>query len=427
MKASLPFKYITAVKNGKHYVVFDYKDVNNKRKRKWVGTDLPEKCAKKILSAKVDEIVSKFSEDFMSGKVANISKAVSANADGSTDSSEYEFTEYLKHWLENAKPTSAFTTYDSYRHSIGRISEYFDREFPHLLLSEVTPLQLQKFYNDLYDLGRKGSTIRQYHVNIHRALKYAVKMDIIPANPDDKTDLPKAEKHESSFYNKEELDKLFEVFKGDRLELVVHIAAYYGLRKCEIIGLKWDAIDFEHKTLTVRRKVVCVFTDGKKEIRVENKLKTKSSVRTFPLIPHIERMLLERKRQEEMFSEQLGSEFDREYDGFVCRDNLGKLLEPNFVTGHFCYMVQHNNLKPLRFHDLRHSCASLLVASGVPMKAVQEWLGHCTFNVTANYYSHLEYSSRIESADKIARLLSGEGLDGTNEGTDTPEMTQNAT
>lgn len=69
MKASLPFKYITAVKNGKHYVVFDYKDVNNKRKRKWVGTDLPEKCAKKVLSAKVDEIVSKFSEDFMSGKI----------------------------------------------------------------------------------------------------------------------------------------------------------------------------------------------------------------------------------------------------------------------------------------------------------------------------------------------------------------------
>ena len=90
-------------------------------------------------------------------------------------------------------------------------------------------------------------------------------------------------------------------------------------------------------------------------------------------------------------------------------------------------MVEFNNLKPLRFHDLRHSCASLLVASGVSMKAVQEWLGHCTFNVTANYYSHLEYSSRIESADKIARLLSGEGLDGTNRGSDTPEMTQNAT
>ena len=106
MKASLPFKYITAVKNGKHYVVFDYKDVNNKRKRKWVGTDLPEKCAKKVLSAKVDEIVSKFSEDFMSGKVANISKAVSANADGTADSSEYEFTAYLKHWLESAKPAT---------------------------------------------------------------------------------------------------------------------------------------------------------------------------------------------------------------------------------------------------------------------------------------------------------------------------------
>lgn len=374
MKASLPFKYITAVKNGKYYVVFDYKDINNKRKRKWVGTDLPEKCAKRILAAKVDEIVSKFGEDFMSGKVANINK--SANSDDAAECSELEFTAYLKKWLESAKPTLAFTTYDSYRHSINRISEYFDKEYPHLLLSEVTPLQLQKFYNALYELGRKGSTIRQYHVNIHRALKYAVKMDMLPSNPDDKTDLPRAEKHESSFYNKDELDKLFEVFKGDRLELVVHIAAYYGLRKCEIIGLKWDAIDFEHKTLTVHRKVVCAYTNGKKEIRVENKLKTKSSVRTFPLIPHIERMLLERKEMEEMFSKQLGSEFDKEYDGFVCRDNLGKIIEPNYVAGHFRYMVEFNNLKPLRFHDLRHSCASLLVASGVPMKAVQEWSCH---------------------------------------------------
>ena len=78
------------------------------------------------------------------------------------------------------------------------------------------------------------------------------------------------------------------------------------------------------------------------------------------------------------------------------------------------------------FVGLRHSCAGLLAASGVPMKAVQEWLGHCTFNVTANYYSHLEYSSRIESADKIARLLSGEGLDGTDTGSDCSEMARNA-
>ncbi len=421
MKASLPFKYITAVKNGKHYVIFDYKE-HNKRKRKWVGTDLPEKCAKKMLTAKVDEIVTKFSEDFMTGKVVHLSEPF-----GTAESTDYEFTAYLKYWLENAKLTIAATTYDSYRNSINRIAEYYDKEFPHLLLCEVTPLQLQKFYNDLYDAGLKGSTIRQYHVNIHRALKYAVKMDMLPANPDDRTELPKAEKHESCFYNKEELDRLFEVFKGDRMELVVHIAAYYGLRKCEIIGLKWDAIDFVNKTLTVRRKAICVYGSGKMEIRVESKLKTKSSVRTFPLIPHIERMLLERKKLEELFSQQLGSEFDREFDGFVCRDNLGKLIDPNFVTSHFAYIVQQNGLKHLRFHDLRHSCASLLVASGVPMKAVQEWLGHCTFNVTANYYSHLEYSSRIESADKIARILSGEGLDAAARVTDTPELTQKAT
>ena len=88
------------------------------------------------------------------------------------------------------------------------------------------------------------------------------------------------------------------------------------------------------------------------------------------------------------------------YDGFVCRDNMGKLITPAYVTTHFKLMVDSNGLKHLRFHDLRHSCASLLVASGVPMKAVQEWLGHATYNITADYYSHLDFRSKMASANE---------------------------
>ena len=117
-------------------------------------------------------------------------------------------------------------------------------------------------------------------------------------------------------------------------------------------------------------------------IRIDSELKTASSVRTFPLIPHIEKMLRDKKYQEEYYSNLIGDSFDKTYDGFVCRDNMGKLITPAYVTTHFKLMVDSNGLKHLRFHDLRHSCASLLVASGVPMKTVQERLGHATYNIT---------------------------------------------
>lgn len=170
--------------------------------------------------------------------------------------------------------------------------------------------------------------------------------------------------------------------------------------------MNWDSIDFDKKTITVRRKVSGSYLNGSGEkIHIENELKTAASIRTFPLIPHIEKMLKERKRLEEYFSKLLGDGFDRTYDGFVCRDNTGKLITPNYASRHFKLILDQNKLKPLRFHDLRHSCASLLVANGVPMKGVQEWLGHANYTTTANYYSHLDYSSKIESAEKIARLL----------------------
>ena len=126
------------------------------------------------------------------------------------------------------------------------------------------------------------------------------------------------------------------------------------------------------------------------------------------LIPHIENMLRERKILEEHYSKLLGKDFDREYDGFVCRDNFGKLITPNFVTDHFKRVISRNKLKKLRFHDLRHSCASLLLAKGASMKAIQDWLGHSTFNVTANFYSHLDYKSRISSAEVISNALGDE-------------------
>ncbi len=213
MKASLPFKYTTPVKNGIHQVVFDFKDDNVKRKRKWVSTGLPEKCSKKELKAKVDEIITQFSEDYYSGKATEVksakvekiavSEAVFKNAVTRTNG-EYEFSAFMDYWLETSKPTVAYSTFAGYSKTVGKIKNYFDEKYPNLLLSDVTGLMIQQFYNDIYNGGLSANTVK-HHANMHKAFKYAVKMDLILANPTEKTELPKLKKYTATFYNEDEL------------------------------------------------------------------------------------------------------------------------------------------------------------------------------------------------------------------------------
>lgn len=156
----------------------------------------------------------------------------------------------------------------------------------------------------------------------------------------DKLIVPRADRHEATFYNFDELNELFEVFKGDKLELVVHIAAYYGLRRYEILGLRWDAIDFKNKTITIQRKIVSDYDDeGKMKLYVETRLKTNSTRRTLSLIPHIEELLIEKKKTEVQFKKTCGKICNKEFGGFICRDNLGKMITPNHVTQHLHYVV----------------------------------------------------------------------------------------
>ena len=181
MKASLPFKYIISAKNGKQYVVFDFKDINGKRKRKWVGTNLPEKCTKKALNAKVEEIVSKFYEEYCTGNLTKaepekVDKTV-LNVSSLTDAKDqkgnsFEFTEFMHYWLDTITPTISYNTLFGYKQCLKKINGYFNEVYPHLLLTDLTALQLQQFYNDKYNSGLTGNTIKHYHANIHKALKH---------------------------------------------------------------------------------------------------------------------------------------------------------------------------------------------------------------------------------------------------------------
>ena len=205
-----------------------------------------------------------------------------------------------------------------------------------------------------------------------------------------------------TYNNKDELEKLFEVSDKTPLSLIVRVAAYYGFRRSELIGLKWDAIDFENKMISIKHKVLNV--NGK--FYLSDTLKTQASNRTLPLLPEIENLLIERKEEIEKNKELFKKSYNHQYDEYVFVDDIGDLINPDIISNRFRTLLRKNHLKHIRFHDLRHSCASLLVASGVPMKNIQEWLGHSNFNTTADVYSHLDYSAKIESASAISNALS---------------------
>ena len=145
MKASLPYKYITAVKSGKQYVVFDFKDSEGKRKRKWVSTGLPEKCTKKALSEAVEKIVTEFEEERAKSKVALVNTG-NAGDDNDTASNQ-ELSAFFSEWLTAIKPNVARTTLQCYKHIMERFLKYLNEKYPSITLDRMTYVQIQAFLN----------------------------------------------------------------------------------------------------------------------------------------------------------------------------------------------------------------------------------------------------------------------------------------
>jgi integrase len=271
-------------------------------------------------------------------------------------------------------------------------------------LIDLKPKDIQDFYT--LQLKRvKASTVIHYHSVIHKALKYAVKIDLIPSNPASKIERPRQERFVGSFYDSHEVNQLFELVRGTNLELPVLLGAFYGLRRSEVVGLKWSAIDFNNNTLVVKHTVTSFNIDGHHLIYASDSTKNKSSMRTLPLVPAFKEKLLGAKEHQEMNRKLCGRSYSKDYLDYICVNELGVRLRPGYITTAFPKLLEDNGLRRIRFHDLRHSCASLLLANNVPMKQIQDWLGHSDFSTTANIYAHLDYTSKISSAQAMVEGL----------------------
>ena len=172
-----------------------------------------------------------------------------------------------------------------------------------------------------------------------------------------------------------------------------------------MLGLRWDAIDFEAGTLTIRHIVTSANIEGKHVLIQADRAKTKSSLRTLPLVAGFAQRLKELKEQQEYNERLCGNCYNKKYKGYLFVDEMGNLILPNTVSENFGKLLKAHGLRHIRFHDLRHSCASLLLKQRVPMKQIQEWLGHSDISTTANIYAHLDSQSKQLSAATMEKVL----------------------
>lgn len=382
-------------KNGMFYVVLNYRDENGKRKTPWISTNLPVKGNKK----RAENFMMDVRRNFVP---PNVQRTEEREA---MQKGDILFTDFLLKWLRVAKSTVKLTTYASYEMMATRIIiPYF--ETLNIKLKELTTEDIQEFYSAQLERV-SANTVIHYHAVIHRALKYAVKIKTIQSNPAVNVERPRKEKFIGSFYDKKEINTLFDIIQGHPLEAAIKLAAFYGLRREEIIGLKWTAIDFENNTLTIQHTVTECNLDGKHIEVASDTAKTDSSLRTMPLVTNFREMLLAKKEKQEHYRKLCGRSYCKEYLDYIFVNEMGERWKPRYLSDGFKRILEQNGLRRIRFHDLRHTCASLLLANNVPMKKIQEWLGHSDFSTTANIYAHLDFQSKISSAEA---MLTGLGV-----------------
>lgn len=376
-------------KNGMFYVVLNYRDENGKRKTPWISTNLPVRGNKK----RAENFMMDVRRNFVPPNVQRIEEREAMQK------GDILFTDFLLKWLRVAKSTVKLTTYASYEMMATRIIiPYF--ETLNIKLKELTTEDIQEFYSAQLERV-SANTVIHYHAVIHRALKYAVKIKTIQSNPAVNVERPRKEKFIGSFYDKKEINTLFDIIQGHPLEVAIKLAAFYGLRREEIIGLKWTSIDFENNTLTIQHTVTECNLDGKHIEVASDTAKTDSSLRTMPLVTNFREMLLAKKEKQEHYRKLCGRSYCKEYLDYIFVNEMGERWKPRYLSDGFKRILEQNGLRRIRFHDLRHTCASLLLANNVPMKKIQEWLGHSDFSTTANIYAHLDFQSKISSAEAM--------------------------
>lgn len=396
MAAKPHFAASVQSKKGRLYAVMQVKK-DGTTKPVWRAFGLPEGANKTKVNKAFREVVARYEQEFWEEQER-----------GGRPPADIPVYDYLVSYLKRVEPELQKNTIVSYRSMTnGKIRRYFQRR-PQLTVGNLKPQDIQDFYQSLFADGVVANTVIHYHALLRRAFQQAFREERIDANPFDRVGRPKKNKFHGENYTQEELLTLLHLARGDVIYPAILLAGAMGLRRSEALGVRWSRIDWEKRTVLLDTKIVEYRENGKKKVEPVEEMKNKSSRRTLPLPDPVVEMLQVQKEHREVYRKMFQGSYNTQYLDYVCVNQLGELLRPSYVTDHFRELLEKYGLRHIRFHDLRHTFASLLINQDVPLINVSNFLGHSDLSTTANIYAHLDKASKQASAAVISDILQGE-------------------
>ena len=317
--------------------------------------------------------------------------------------------DWLDRWLEEYKRNNIEQlTYENY-HSI--INLHIKPELGKTLISKLKADQIQAFYNKLLKEGRldgKGglstSMVKHTHTIINQALKKAQATGLINRNVAQETEPPKVKNKEAKAFTEEQLQIFIEEAKDDRLYVAFVLSVTTGVRRGELLGLKWDCVNFDNKTIAIKRQLI----PHKVGLILKETLKSKKSKRTITLTDDAVRELLAHKECQDQ-EKKLQAGIGYEDSDLVFAKVDGTFIEPRSFTKRFQRIASRAGLSKTTLHQLRHTHASLLMAQGIHQKVVQERLGHSSVAITMDLYSHLSEKLERQASSSLNGLIKPHG------------------
>ena len=297
------------------------------------------------------------------------------------DDENLSVSDFLSVWLSDCvKDTIRVSTFERYK---GIADLHISPALGRLRLKALTPPHIQGFYRGRLDSGLSPATVQKIHVVLHKALSQAVKWSLIPRNVTEAATAPRPSPKEMRPLSAEEVRKFLGDASGDHLEALWVLAVHTGMRQGELLALKWKDVDLEAGKVSVRRTLTREsghYTLGEPKTKKSRRTVKLTGAATDALKDHLSRQMDEIDRLGDLYRDQ----------GLVFTSNSGAPLNPsNIRNRNLRRLTSKAGVPEIRFHDLRHTCATLLLSKNVHPKIVQEMLGHATVAITLDTYSHV--------------------------------------
>ena len=368
MKGSITKKIVAG--KTRYYIVVDLPHPKGtKRKQKWVSAGTSYRQAEALLPKVLLEVQSK---NFIS-------------------SNQVTFESIAEDYLFSNKQRLASSTYKRYEGIVKALNQYFAQ----YVVRDIEPYVVDQYIKTLIRKGYKPNTIAKYRVVLAQIFSYAQELKIIDSIPIPKIKGLGSDSFSFQVWDSKEVNDFLLCIQDSPLYLPVYIAVHTGMRLGEVLALKWSAIDFNKQQLTVR---YALDINGKLKTT-----KTKQSRRPILLTPSMAATLKEAYHRQKVDKLRFGTSYHQ--NDFVCTFEDGQPISRNYVSTTFRRKVKQYKMPVIRFHDLRHTFATIALSNNVHVKVVQEILGHASSRTTLDVYSHVIPSMQEQSLEILSRAF----------------------